>query len=145
MKEGFWILLIMLTYLDNTRAQNLNQHQWKDRIILIGADNYDQAKLKEQLKRIQRTPEDLNERKLVVYEVTPQGFRYHHDGQVESVNDNGQLFLNMFGKGVKFQVALIGLDGGTKRRWNDLIDNEQIFGLIDTMPMRRAELRRKRP
>jgi hypothetical protein len=37
-------------------------------------------------------------------------------------------------------VLLIGLDGEVKLRQSHAATNEQLFGLIDTMPMRRAEL-----
>jgi hypothetical protein len=36
-------------------------------------------------------------------------------------------------------VVLIGLDGGVKLRQSHAATNEQLFGLIDAMPMRRAE------
>lgn len=43
----------------------------------------------------------------------------------------------------KYRVLLIGKDGGVKSRSSDL-DLEATFGLIDQMPMRREEIRRKR-
>lgn len=36
-------------------------------------------------------------------------------------------------------VLLIGLDGEVKLRQSHAATNEQLFGLIDAMPMRRAE------
>lgn len=40
-----------------------------------------------------------------------------------------------------FEVVLIGKDGGVKARANDPDVLEEFLALIDTMPMRRAELR----
>ena len=36
-------------------------------------------------------------------------------------------------------VLLIGLDGEVKLRQSHVATNEQLFGLVDAMPMRRAE------
>ncbi|MEO0728414.1 MAG: DUF4174 domain-containing protein, partial [Bacteroidota bacterium] len=43
-----------------------------------------------------------------------------------------------------FQVFLLGLDGGVKLRQQAPVSREDIFDLIDTMPIRRAEMRRKK-
>lgn len=40
-----------------------------------------------------------------------------------------------------FEVVLIGKDGGVKARTSDLSALEDFLALIDTMPMRRAEMR----
>ena len=40
-----------------------------------------------------------------------------------------------------FQLFLVGLDGGIKARYDGPTTPQTIFGLIDTMPMRQAELR----
>ncbi len=42
-----------------------------------------------------------------------------------------------------FAVALVGKDGGVKEIWRDPVNPDRIFALIDTMPMRRDEVRRK--
>jgi len=39
-------------------------------------------------------------------------------------------------------VSLIGLDGEIKRVWEDAVSNDDLFALIDAMPMRAEELRR---
>lgn len=40
-----------------------------------------------------------------------------------------------------FEMVLIGKDGGVKARTSDLNALEDFLGLIDTMPMRRTEMR----
>ena len=42
-----------------------------------------------------------------------------------------------------FAVFLIGKDGGIKMRKEKVVPMEEIFRLIDSMPMRQAEMRRK--
>lgn len=41
-----------------------------------------------------------------------------------------------------FTFILIGRDGGEKLRSSDLVTIEKLFGLIDAMPMRKAEMKR---
>ena len=40
-----------------------------------------------------------------------------------------------------FVVVLIGKDGGEKGRWTSPIEPNEIFALIDSMPLRRDEMR----
>jgi hypothetical protein len=42
-----------------------------------------------------------------------------------------------------FKVVLIGLDGGIKLQKNGQLTPEELFGTIDSMPMRRAEMNKK--
>jgi hypothetical protein len=44
-----------------------------------------------------------------------------------------------------FAVALVGKDGGVKKTWRDPVDPDRILALIDTMPMRQDEVRRRKP
>ena len=40
-------------------------------------------------------------------------------------------------------VALVGKDGGVKRRWLSIPTQKDIFSLIDAMPMRMREMRER--
>ena len=42
----------------------------------------------------------------------------------------------------EFEIILIGLDGGVKSRSNVPLRAEEFYRLIDSMPMRQAELRK---
>jgi Domain of unknown function (DUF4174) len=37
-----------------------------------------------------------------------------------------------------FQAVVIGKDGGVKLRSSDVVTDDKLFGLIDSMPMRKA-------
>ena len=43
----------------------------------------------------------------------------------------------------RFAVKLVGKDGGVKRSDDSVVDMRAIYGLIDTMPMRQREMRRR--
>jgi len=44
----------------------------------------------------------------------------------------------------RFQLLLIGKDGGVKLRSEQPVPTQDIFGLIDSMPMRRQEMDRRK-
>jgi putative N-acetylmannosamine-6-phosphate epimerase len=41
-----------------------------------------------------------------------------------------------------FEVILIGKDGGVKKRKTELMTTEELFAIIDSMPMRQSEMRK---
>jgi hypothetical protein len=49
-----------------------------------------------------------------------------------------------FRAGAKAVWILIGKDGGEKSRWTKAPKPEELFRLIDAMPMRQAEINRKK-
>lgn len=59
----FSILLIVSM---KSYSQNLEKHQWKERVMLIVADNPENLNLAKQLEELRSDIEGLNERKLVV-------------------------------------------------------------------------------
>ena len=40
----------------------------------------------------------------------------------------------------KFSLTLVGKDGGVKRREESPVEMQEIYGLIDGMPMRKQEM-----
>jgi hypothetical protein len=71
---------------------------------------------------------------------------FHVDGvDVRSIFGDGnlvnarQLRKEADIKGAEFKAVLIGKDGGIKLASAEVIADEQLFGLIDQMPMRRSE------
>ena len=60
------------------------------------------------------------------------------------VNKTDKSFLKKYHiAAAPFTFLLIGKDGHVALRSDKIIQNTQLFGLIDVMPMRRDEIRRK--
>lgn len=89
-------------------------------------------------KLLSEQNQELKERKLLVF---------HFVGnELTESNYPGQVNLASFNKlnsQEKPSWYLIGLDGGVKRRGQEMPALKEIFGTIDSMPMRQSELRRK--
>jgi hypothetical protein len=72
----------------------------------------------------------LRERDVVLQDVTPETAR------------RGRPELGVQSQTV-FEVLLIGKDGGVKLRRDKLVSPSEVIALIDTMPMRQEEMRRR--
>lgn len=130
-------LMLLLFFSSALYSQNMEQHQWNNRVIILYADDQYQDLLEQQFKVLNDNPTLLVERKLVIYKCNQESCLFY-----DGINDVRSLpKLEMKQKG--FQFALIGLDGGVKLRSQKLVTKEQLFALIDSMPMRKQEIKQK--
>ena len=144
-RSGFILLgILMINY---AHGQDLNKHLWKNRVVLIMTQNQDSKEYQDQIAEFYKFPRELKERKMLIYHVLPQRYTLIKDAVDPEQNEwvsSSALFDKFAGKNVDFKVVLIGLDGGNKLEKNGLLTAEELFGTIDSMPMRRAELNKKR-
>jgi hypothetical protein len=114
---------------------------WRDkRVLLVFADASDQ-RLDEQANLLLADRDALAERDMLVLAVTGDHVKTIF-GEVPSGIDAPSLRAR-YGveAGAPFTVLLVGKDGGVKRRESRPAAPAELFGLIDTMPMRRQEMR----
>ncbi len=62
------------------------------------------------------------------------------DIKITIVEKESPLFKKHSVDTARFTVILIGKDGLEKYRTNKLLDTEQLFSIIDAMPMRQREM-----
>lgn len=120
-------------------AQDLKDHQWKDRLVLVLADNKDKQNFQKQLAELQKDREALKERKLVIYQILPDKFTTGF--KPESWKNNSELYHKYKTNNQDFQVLLIGLDGSIKLEQSAVLSLKKLFSTIDSMPMRQSEMR----
>lgn len=126
----------------NLNAQDLSGHQWKNRLILVLTNDTTDTDYQNQLKIFQTAIEDMKERKLVIYHITPTQYCIENDNK--KWHNSSKLYTNYKQTNTPFEVILIGLDGRIKLTQNDILTTDKLFAIIDAMPMRKAELRRKK-
>ncbi|SFB80407.1 protein of unknown function [Zunongwangia mangrovi] len=133
------ITLFSIMALGNINAQDKDTHLWENRLVLMLTNSKDNSDFKQQLGEFRAQEKDLEERKIVVYQVTPKKYA---TGISDSPDWNkGDNFYEKFKRSnTNFELILIGLDGGTKLRKKEYTPAEEIFEKIDSMPMRRAEI-----
>jgi len=128
--------------MSNINAQKLSKHQWKNRLILVLTNDITNTNYQNQLKAFQTEKEGMKERKLLVYHITPTQYCIENDNK--EWHNSSKLHKNYKQTNAPFEVILIGLDGQIKLTQNEILHTDKLFAIIDGMPMRRAELRRKK-
>ncbi len=123
-------------------AQDLSKHQWKDRLVLIIAEDENNEKLQQQLTELQKNQKGQKDRKLIIYQILPE--KYNTGFQIETWNNSAELYKKYKTDKDDFKVILIGLDGGEKLAQTEILSAEKLFNTIDSMPMRQSEMRKNR-
>lgn len=125
----------------NVQSQELNlkSFTWKKRVLLIISDDAMNEKCRGQIKELFNNEEGIKERKLLIIEVHKKRYRVIDDNKKWYLSHS--LYEKYANINDSFQIILIGLDGGIKMREFNIMEAEDIFREIDSMPMRKSELR----
>jgi hypothetical protein len=118
-------------------AAPLAQFQWDKRLLVVfaetGAGDYEQ-----QVDLLNQAQDGLAERDMVVLAV--------QNGEVQAVFGSAtELDAQSIRASLRqdeggFEAVLIGKDGGVKRRWSQPVSVDELFAIIDAMPMRASEM-----
>ncbi len=143
MKFPFIFLsLLSMTIPRNSTAQSLDDFQWKNRIVLLVDASPDTHALQSQLAKLISDRQALKERDLILFRVTPDAV-YTSDGSTSKLK--AKRIYNDCGLDFNFKgTLLLGKDGGVKLKKPFEVSSQEIFDLIDGMPMRRSEMRESR-
>lgn len=119
-----YLMLSAMLFMLNFSPQDVAHRE-----ILLIAQRMDDPDLLIQKKILQADEEGLTERDIIISLITP-----------ESDKKRFEKFMKN-GKGFRF--ILIGKDGGIKLSSDKPVTLKQLFALIDSMPMRRYEVKIK--
>ncbi len=133
------VLILLFLAIPSVSAQSLSEYQWENRLVIIFTESKDSKKLQQQLKELESDIKGLKDRKLIIIHSLPQKHKPVLPKETRWQDSN--LYQNRKGSEDNFEVILIGLDGGVKLRQTEILETEKLFGLIDSMPMRQAELK----
>jgi hypothetical protein len=131
---GFLISSVLF----NVKGQDLSEHQWENRLLLVFAETKDSELLTQQIELLKKDMAGLEDRKLVIYQSTSTEY-------LKGIEDKkwklSQTLYRKYNKSDEpFLVVLIGLDGSVKLTKKTLLYKEELYSKIDAMPMRRNEL-----
>ncbi|WP_186757971.1 DUF4174 domain-containing protein [Echinicola salinicaeni] len=125
-------------------AQSLSKHQWKDRLLIIKTNDLADSLYTKQIAALKKNLDELEERKLVVYKVHKGKYQTDLGTKKNWTKIDSSLIRDDFKIITEnFEITLIGLDGQVKLRQNTFLEPNQLFGRIDSMPMRRQEIKNK--
>ena len=122
-----------------TAAEPLERYRWQNRIIVVFADLAPRRAFDRQLALLAEDPDALAERDLIV--VTTDDDRVGISGAKPADPTPTDLRRAYDVPPDRFAVLLIGKDGGVKLRSDQPVPLADVNALIDTMPMRRREMR----
>jgi hypothetical protein len=121
---------------------DLKPYQWKNRVILVFASSSDSDACKRQMQEFEGQEDGILDRDLIILELFENGeSRWGYTPLSENVAPRMRRHFDV-GKG-EFLLILVGKDGTVKLRSNHPVVISKLFGLIDAMPMRQEEMRRK--
>ncbi len=124
-----------------TPGAAMSGYQWKNRPLVVFAPVNQSVNLVRQRRIINANRAGFQNRDMVV--ITVVGDRVTtRFGRSPRLGAEG--LRQRFGVGRdQFRALLVGKDGGVKLSASNAIGAERLFGLIDSMPMRRQEMRRR--
>ena len=121
---------------------DLRAYQWSHRLLLVGSPSADHHLYRDLVHVLEQRMQSLQDRDLLVVhtlEAGPSraGERRFSPQAAAALRAQWNLVSG------QLTMVLIGKDGGEKWRRVNHVDLEEIFALIDTMPMRREEMRNR--
>ena len=121
-----------------SNAQQLDKYKWESRLLVLISNNEDTIASNKLINEITLDTAGLNERKLLIFKVYPNYY------SVESEHIEGEaLYIKFNPEKVDFKFLLIVLDGRIKLQESYPISKENLYKIIDAMPMRASELKGK--
>jgi hypothetical protein len=129
----FLIAFFILLSFSYSKPKIPRDFQWKNRILIL--DNY----RNDSLWSDETLAVEIQNRKLIIFHFV--------DGKLINTNFQEEIDSFKFLEKLKYKPdsksawALLGLDGGVKNSGYEFPLPEEIFKLIDSMPMRQSEIR----
>ena len=124
------------------QTMDLDQFKWKNRLLFIFAPQEGDAFAQALQNEILTQPDEISERDLVVFNIFETGPSYMDTTRIDP-QTAAAIRTRFAAPPGQFTCILVGKDGGIKLRQDALVKLEEVFNLIDAMPMRREEMRQK--
>ncbi|MFN7119195.1 MAG: DUF4174 domain-containing protein [Saprospiraceae bacterium] len=124
------------------QAQIADQYRWDKRVILLFAPDERHPALQQQLSILTQDLEKVTDRDLIFYKIF-SGNGVTPDGKMLSKTEVQSFYKNYHVEKDGFTFILVGKDGSEKLRKQKPVSATELFELIDSMPMRKAEMKKK--
>ncbi len=111
------------------------KYKWRNRILVVLSDDVNE--LNKQKDILVKFMDGLIDRDLIIFGYKNLEAPFIEDSQVELNSIKEEFSLSQ-----DDNVILIGKDGGVKKTWKTHVTSDELFRIIDSMPMRRREMRR---
>ena len=156
--------VISAPFLETT---NLDPYLWNNRLLLVFVESAAAPAYAEQLRQYDGLSYELLDRDMIWFHIfqvgpdAPNALELSMDGMLELLPSYADIEQTPFAKlpdefveqlqgrynpdDAAFRVVLIGKDGGVKYDSTEPLGPEQLFSIIDAMPMRQQEMQQSNP
>ncbi len=140
------MILMALSTVSSRGAQaqslDLSVFQWKNRLLFLFAPNRNHSMFDALHESLAVRQSEAADRDLVIFEILESAPSSMNNESIDS--ETARLLREKFDihRG-EFTVILIGKDGGIKLIRKKQTQLDDIFALIDSMPMRQEEMRQQ--
>ncbi len=145
MLKYFSILFIAYTLsVSSISASLLDRYQWENRLVLIFSDQLNNAYLNKQLDAFKAETTERIDRDIILFVILKDGvFKILKDNKMRISTIKSQELRKIYNISINKQITniLIGKDGYKKGQYNQFVEPWRIYSFIDSMPMRRHEMR----
>jgi hypothetical protein len=138
----FVFIVFLLLSCRCTYAQtmpDLSEYHWKNRLILLFSSQADNPLYQQQTDLLRADQPGLDERDLLIFSVLSD--RVVSETATVGVERATKLRERYRVDENSFVFILIGKDGSEKMRSDTLVTRNELYALVDAMPMRREEMR----
>ena len=118
-------------------SQSLEEYRWENRLLFILNPDSGQALRHQQVRVFKDYESEMIERDLIMFIVTESDV-LDSNGKDVDLKKEDLPFTTYNG------LVLVGKDGGVKLRKPFVVSPQEIFDLIDSMPMRQAEMNKSK-
>ena len=125
-------------------SETLDQLKWEKRPLLLFAKSRSFAPLDKQVDLLRQYRPDLEDRDMVVLSTTGRQETNAAIGYFPIARGTARQLRRQFEPAERgLTVILVGKDGTEKGRWQQIVEPQDLFDIIDSMPMRQQEMRQQ--
>lgn len=129
---------VLLSFSAKSQDNYLHPYKWKNRVVLLFAQEPQDTDFAAQLQLLNQDQEALEERDIVILSVFP--YQVNQNKITKGEKKMAKMLRKQFNGSKGFSIVLIGKDGTIKLKHEHVTQPLEIFSLIDGMPMRQQEM-----
>lgn len=118
---------------------SLDEYRWKNRIVVLFARDAESDLYQSQMKKFASRESGIKDRDLLFVSVFEEDCS-KIDGKEISDKSADSIRQRLKAGNKPFRIVLIGKDGTVKLQREKVLTPDELFGIIDQMPMRRREM-----
>ena len=136
------VAVTLMLSISTASGTDLTPYRWQNRLLLVFSPTDSDTDFENFNRALSDELLEVNDRDLIVIRVFEKGLS--RLGEQPMSPEDAETLRRRFGvESGRFTLVLVGKDGGVKLVRQDRAELREVFDRIDSMPMRRREMREK--